>query len=114
MRRLFQRGSGSEMPTKSSESKTDFFSNKEFDEQFRETEKPVKAHSAWRQHINALRNTPPVFKMVWEAAPGVVASSVLLRILSACIPVALLAVTKVIIDSLYALRSHNTPLPHYF
>jgi ATP-binding cassette subfamily B protein len=71
-------------------------------------------HSNWREHIKAVRNVPPLFKMVWKAAPGIVASSIFLRLLAALIPLAILAVTKVIIDSIYSLTSHHAALPEMF
>jgi ATP-binding cassette subfamily B protein len=70
--------------------------------------------SNWREHIKAIRNVPPLFKMVWKAAPGVVASSIFLRLLAALVPLGVLAVTKVIIDSIYNLTSHHTALPEIF
>ena len=73
-----------------------------------------ETHSNWREHIKAVRNVPPLFKMVWKAAPGVVASSIFLRLLAALVPLAILAVTKVIIDSIYNLTSHHTALPEMF
>jgi ATP-binding cassette, subfamily B, bacterial len=68
----------------------------------------------WRERIRALRNAPPLFKMIWEAAPGAVAASLLLRFAISLIPVAVLAVTRVIIDSIYALTSRHTALPRNF
>jgi ATP-binding cassette subfamily B protein len=70
--------------------------------------------SNWIKHIKAVRNVPPLFKMVWKAAPGVVASSIFLRLLAALVPLGILAVTKVIIDSIYNLTSHHTALPEMF
>ena len=29
----------------------------------------------WQDRFHSLKNVPPVFHMVWEAAPGVVAAS---------------------------------------
>jgi len=43
-----------------------------------------------------------------------VTSSLLLRLIIALIPVAMLAVTRVIIDSIYALTSHHNVLPGFF
>ena len=68
----------------------------------------------WRERIRALHNAPPLFKMVWEAAPLAVASSLLLRFGISLVPVALLAVTRFIIDSIYALTSHQQALPKPF
>jgi ATP-binding cassette subfamily B protein len=68
----------------------------------------------WRERIRALNNIPPLFRMVWESAPKAVAASLFLRLTISLIPVAMLAVTRVIIDSIYALTSHHTPLPRVF
>jgi ATP-binding cassette subfamily B protein len=76
--------------------------------------KDAEPQSKWREHISALGNVPPLFKMVWKAAPRVVASSIFLRLLAALVPLAILAVTKLIIDSIYNLTSHHTELPGMF
>ncbi len=68
----------------------------------------------WRERLRALGNIPPVFKMVWEAAPAIVVSSLAIRIFVALIPVAMLAVTRVIIDSIEGFTAHHVALPHYF
>jgi ATP-binding cassette, subfamily B, bacterial len=68
----------------------------------------------WRERLKALRNVPPVFKLVWEAAPTAVTWSLLLRLLTSIVPVAILKVTQLIIDSIYRLSAQQQPLPHYF
>jgi ATP-binding cassette subfamily B protein len=68
----------------------------------------------WRHRMQALRNVPPVLKMVWSAGPLVVASSMGLRLLAALTPVALLAVSKRIIDGVVAASSGNHPLDRAF
>jgi ATP-binding cassette subfamily B protein len=68
----------------------------------------------WRDRIRGLNNIPPLFKMVWEAAPAAVASSLLLRLAISLIPVAMLAITRVIIDSIYGLTSQHKVLPAFF
>ena len=68
----------------------------------------------WRERIRALNNIPPLFRMVWESAPKAVTASLFLRLLVSLIPVALLAVTRAIIDFIYALTSHHTALPRFF
>jgi ATP-binding cassette subfamily B protein len=52
--------------------------------------------------------------MVWEAAPAAVASSLFLRLIISLIPVAMLAITRVIIDSIYGLTSQHRALPGFF
>ncbi len=74
------------------------------------------AHSFWsaaRVRLRALRNIPALLKLVWEAGPGVITAGILLRLLTALIPVALLAITRLIIDAIVALTHHH-PLPHHF
>jgi ATP-binding cassette, subfamily B, bacterial len=68
----------------------------------------------WRERLNALSNIPPLFKMVWAAAPRIVVASLFSRTVAALIPVAMLAVTKVVIDSLYLLASRHRALPGSF
>ncbi len=70
--------------------------------------------SQWRKRIAVLKNTGPLFKMVWASSPRVVAASLSCRLVAALVPLAMLAVTRTIIDSIYVLASHHTPLPHYF
>ena len=54
---------------------------------------PDAAQHAWRARLEALRNLPPVLRIVWECGPTVVVWSILLRVLVALAPVALLAVS---------------------
>src|ERR1700682_4862646 len=68
----------------------------------------------WHKRITALKNVPSLFQMVWAAAPLVVTSSVVCRLLAAMVPLGILAVTRLIIDSIYRLTSHHTPLPGMF
>jgi ATP-binding cassette, subfamily B, bacterial len=63
----------------------------------------------WGQRLQALRNFPPLLRFVWEAAPGTVVTSVFFRVVVSLIPVAMLAVTKVVIDAV-DLRMHGQAL----
>jgi ATP-binding cassette subfamily B protein len=77
-------------------------------------EAPPPAKPSWHERVNSLRNVPPIFRMVWDAAPGVVASSVLFRLMAAVIPITMLGVTRKIIDSIYGVTSHQKPLSSGF
>jgi ATP-binding cassette subfamily B protein len=55
------------------------------------------SETSWNKRLAALRNVPPVLRLVWDAAPSVVASGIALRLVSALIPLAILGVTKLII-----------------
>ncbi len=52
--------------------------------------------------------------MVWESAPAIVSSSLFCRFVAALVPLAMLAVTRVIIDSINGLTGHHNPLQEAF
>ena len=73
----------------------------------------VSSHqAAWRDRLAALRNVPPVLRLVWDAAPRVVAGGLALRVASALIPLAVLEVSKRIIDLVVAAVKQPGPVPH--
>jgi ATP-binding cassette, subfamily B, bacterial len=69
------------------------------------------SQTSWNQRLAALRNVPPVLRLVWDAAPSVVAGGIVLRLFSALIPVAMLAISKYIIDLVVAAVKHPGPIP---
>jgi ATP-binding cassette, subfamily B, bacterial len=71
-------------------------------------EEKINAGGGWQQRIAALRNVPPVLTIVWESGRAVVALGLVLRVFAALLPVALLAVTKLIIDGIQA-KTTNRP-----
>jgi ATP-binding cassette subfamily B protein len=68
----------------------------------------------WKERFAALRNTVPIFKLVWEASPGIVVANIGVRLMVSLLPLAMLAVTKVIIDSIYRYTANHIALPTYF
>ena len=68
----------------------------------------------WRERVAALKNIPPVLRMVWEAAPKVIVSSLIFRVTAALLPLAVLAVTRVIIDDVFGFKTHLRDLPARF
>ena len=68
----------------------------------------------WKDRLTALRNTLPIFRMVWEASPAIVVANIGVRLVVSLLPLAMLAVTKVIIDSIYRHTAFHTTLPSYF
>src|SRR6266536_2462142 len=64
----------------------------------------------WKVRLRALRNIPPVLRIVWDSGPVVVISGFILSVLSATIPLAMLAVTRLIIDAVVAHREHHHAL----
>jgi len=70
--------------------------------------------SKWRERLKALSNFRPLGKLVWEAAPGVVIAELVIRAVTGLLPLAMLWVTKYIIDDIVNYTKHTGPLPSYF
>ncbi|HEY3930513.1 MAG TPA: ABC transporter ATP-binding protein [Candidatus Koribacter sp.] len=70
--------------------------------------------SAWDERLTALKQIPPVLFIVWQSGPAVVAWGVIIRIIAALLPIALLAVSKRIIDNIVAVVERHQPMPHTF
>lgn len=77
------------------------------------TQPETTQSSQWAQRARALKNIPPVLRIVWESGRVVVSANILLRLLGAMIPIVMLAVSKVIIDGIVQV-SRNQPLPEWF
>ena len=67
----------------------------------------------WKQRLKALRNIPPVLGIVWASGPKVVAGGLIFRFASALIPIAMLSVSRLIIDGVVA-SSKGQGLPPNF
>ena len=73
------------------------------------------ADARWSERLKALRRIPPIFRMVWNCAPEVVLLSSLARVVVSVIPVALLWVTRIIIDSINSHLAYHAALrPHFW
>lgn len=57
----------------------------------------------WKQRVEALRNLPRFFRLVWQTSPGIMITNFLLRIIRSAIPVIILYVGKLIIDQVVLL-----------
>src|SRR5262249_27694825 len=68
----------------------------------------------WRERFRALRNVPAVLGMLWRAAPAPVSVGILIRIVASLMPLAMLAVTRLIINAIEQHNGHNVPLPNNF
>jgi ATP-binding cassette subfamily B protein len=63
--------------------------------------------ASWQERLVALRNIPPVLGIVWRSGPLVVTSGLVIRLLTSLMPIALLWVAKLIIDTIIqTLRVH--------
>ncbi len=70
--------------------------------------------SGWRQRVSALRNVPPTLRIVWESGRLVVVLGLVARLVAALIPLALLWVTKLIIDNIVRASQTHTGVPRHF
>ncbi|HEY0785691.1 MAG TPA: ABC transporter ATP-binding protein, partial [Acidobacteriaceae bacterium] len=73
----------------------------------------TKTQSAWGERLRALRNVPPVLRILWESGPAVVTWGLILR---ALIPAGLVAGAKVaarILDGVQQAIS-GRGIPHHF
>ncbi len=59
-----------------------------------------------------MRNLPPVLKIVWDSGPVVVVLGLVFRLIAAVLPIGLLYVSKLIIDTIvYVITKHHA-IPH--
>jgi ATP-binding cassette, subfamily B, bacterial len=66
----------------------------------------------WRARLAALRNVPPVLRIVWQSGPLVVSLGLVFRLVSSLIPLAALWITKLIIDGIvHSVTSHQPVKP---
>jgi ATP-binding cassette subfamily B protein len=70
--------------------------------------------SGWPERLAALGQIPPVLKIVWRSGPAVVTFGVLVRVFSALLPIGLLAISKLIIDSIVDVVAHHQPVSNRF
>lgn len=70
--------------------------------------------NAWGKRLQALKNIPPVLKIIWQSSPAVVSAELALRAIVAVVPVGLLAVTRLIIDAVVGHVARGAALRHDF
>jgi ATP-binding cassette, subfamily B, bacterial len=73
--------------------------------------KASEAPQSWRQRLDALRNVPPLLRMVWETSRSLTISTLLLRGISALFPLATLWVSKLIVDLVVRAIRHQPYRP---
>jgi ATP-binding cassette, subfamily B, bacterial len=70
-------------------------------------------HNAWGDRIRALRNVPPVLRILWESGPAVVTWGLILRVLVAFMPWAIGKAASLIIGGVKEAIDRQ-PLPTHF
>lgn len=73
--------------------------------------KKTAPRKAWSDRLTALKNLPPVLRMLWESGPRLVAGSLLSRLFLALIPVATLWIAKLIVDLVVHQSGNPGPVP---
>jgi len=69
----------------------------------------------WRDRLVALRNVPPVLRIVWESGPLVVSLGLFFRLVSSLLPLAALWITKLIVDGVvHAVSSRQPVAPRFW
>jgi ATP-binding cassette subfamily B protein len=59
---------------------------------------PEAEEKTWRDQLSALRNIPPFFRLIYRTSPSLTITNVVLRLIQAALPTAILYVGKLIID----------------
>ncbi|HWX93559.1 MAG TPA: ABC transporter ATP-binding protein [Terriglobales bacterium] len=72
---------------------------------------PEKFWKSWRERLSALRNVPPVLRIVWQSGPVVVTLGLIFRLITSLLPIAALWITKLIIDGIVHAISSHQPVP---
>lgn len=68
----------------------------------------------WNSRCRALKNIPALFRIVWSSSRGALIALIFFRLVSGTVPLAMLAVTKRIIDAVVAHASAHVPLSRQF
>jgi ATP-binding cassette subfamily B protein len=68
----------------------------------------------WKDRVQALRTIGPMLKMVYDASPRLALAISILRVLTALIPLVILAISKYIIDGVVGAVSLQRSIPHEF
>ena len=72
----------------------------------------MKTHaSAWQERLSAMRNMPPVLKIVWDSGRLTVTLGFVFRLFAALQPVGILYVGKLIFDTVARTPKHSA-FPH--
>ena len=79
------------------------------------SEAPIhrKVESPWRDRLSALRNLPPVLRILWDSGPSVVVWGLMIRVIVATLPIAIAKVAALILQDIADVLRGQV-LPHDF
>lgn len=63
------------------------------------------------ERVAALRQLPPILNIVWQSGRMVVFLGIVFRIITALLPIGLLAISKLIIDNIVGVLAHHQAVP---
>ncbi|MFZ0591269.1 MAG: ABC transporter ATP-binding protein [Bryobacteraceae bacterium] len=63
---------------------------------------------SWRDRFSALRNVPPLLRLVWQTSPRLCLATLGLRLVAAFLPIALLWIPKLVIDLVVRAIRHQS------
>src|SRR6266581_1337115 len=69
--------------------------------------KPPAEDLTWQARLASLRYVRPLMRLIWETSPPLVLGTAFLRLIRALLPLAMLWVSKLILDAVVALISHR-------
>jgi ATP-binding cassette subfamily B protein len=70
--------------------------------------------SAWADRVRALKNVPPVLRILWESGPQVVTWGLVLRVIYAAIPWGIARVAAWIVQGVEQVIRHQGMRPHFW
>lgn len=73
-----------------------------------------KVSSAWGDRVRALRNLPPLLRILWDSGPSVVTWGILLRIIAAFAPLGIAAVAAWIVNGVQGRIMGQDLRPHFW
>lgn len=73
----------------------------------------TQAALSWRQRVGALRNVPPLLRLVWQTSPALTTANLLLRLVRAFLPVAMLYVGKLTLDEVVRIVNEGFAAPGF-
>jgi len=74
----------------------------------------VSGAGPWSERLRALRNMPPVLKILWDSGPAVVSWGLILRVVVATLPFAVAKVAQYIITDIAAVLRGGSLAPNFW
>jgi len=68
--------------------------------------------AAWKERLDALKNLPPVLRILWRSGSKLMIAAMTLRALIGVLPFATLWIAKRIVDLIVTAIRHPQPIPH--